>query len=107
MDPIQLQNWPFDVNATCFRLNLADVDDGIALAVGGYFVHLVSTEPLGCTLRLGAVAVAPADDDAAGAAGAILAPGVPMTLTVRTAASLHGIMNAGSAVGTLFLTKVR
>ncbi len=107
MDPHALQDWPFTTQATCFRLNLTDADDGLALAVGGYFVHLVSTEPLGCTMRLGAVAVAPVDDDPAGATGMVLPPGVPFTMTVRTATDLHAIMNAGSATGTLFLTKVR
>lgn len=107
MDPAVLQNYPFTTSAHSYHLDLTDADDSIVLAIGGYFVYLVSTEPLGCTLRIGTAAVTPTDDDATGVVGAILPPGVPMTLVVREADDLHAIMNASSAVGTLFITKVR
>lgn len=107
MDPAALANWPFTADAQTFRLNLTDADDGLALAVGGYVAHLVTTDLHGATLRLGAVAVPPVDDDAAGAEGMVLPPGVMFTMTVREAADLHAIMNTASATGTLYLTKVR
>lgn len=106
MDPVQLQNWPFSASATCYAKALTDADSHLALPVGGYFVHLVSNEPKGATLLLGAAAVAPTDGDGA-VDGMVIPPGVPMTLVVRTAADLHGTMNATSALGTLYITKVR
>ena len=107
MDPSALADWPFTADAHAYRLNLTDADDGIALPVGGYFVQLVSSDLHGATLRLGAVAVPPTDDDATGVVGMVLPPGVMFTMTIRTATDLHGIMNTGSATGTLYMTKVR
>ena len=106
MDPVQLQNWPFSASAACYRQDLTDADANLALPVGGYFVHLVSSELKGCTLKLGGAAAAPTSGGGA-VDGMVLSPGVPMTLVVRTAAALHGIMNATSATGVLYLTKVR
>ena len=106
MDSIQLQNCPLNVDTTCYRLDLTDADASLALPVGGYFVNLVSSETKGCTLRLGTAAVAPTH--AGGSAhGGTLPPGAVATLEVRTAASLHAIMNATSTTGVLYLTKAR
>ena len=107
MDPIQLQNWPFTVDATTRAKALTDADSALALPIGGYSIRLSSTEPKGCTLRIGAAAVAANTNGLAAVTGFDLAPGVPMTLNLRVAADLHAIMNAASAVGTLYVTKVR
>lgn len=106
MDPIQLQNMPFNLASTSYRKDLTDASGSLALPVGGYFVYLASAEQKGCTLKLGGTAIAPTNGGAAVTA-CVLPPGVPMTLEVRTAASLHGIMNAASTTGVLYLTKVR
>lgn len=107
MDPHALQDWPFTADATTYKLILADVDDDLALPIGGYFITLVSTEPLGCTIRHGATAVPPTDDSTTAVSGMVLVPGAPFTMTLRVATTMHAIMNATGAVGTLFFTKVR
>lgn len=107
MDPIQLQNMPFNAASSSYRQDLTDASASLALPVGGYFVYLASVEQKGCTLKLGGTAAAPTSGGGAVAGACVLPPGVPMTLEVRTAASLHGIMNATSATGVLYLTKVR
>lgn len=107
MDPIQLQNMPFNAASSSYRKDLTDTDTNLTLPVGGYFVYLASVEQKGCSLKLGGAAAAPTDGGGAAAGVSVLPPGVPMTLEVRSAAALHGIMNAASATGTLYLTKVR
>lgn len=108
MDPFALAAWPFTDDATCYKLALTDANDALALPIGGYFVHLVSTDPHGATLRIGAsAAVPPVDDSTTAAVGMALPPGVMFTMTLREAANINGIMITGSAVGTLYMTKVR
>lgn len=107
MDPTRLQHAPIRANNTSYRLNLTDASANLAsMPVGGYLAYLDSTETKGCTLRVGAAAVAPTHGGGA-VTGAIVPPGVPMSLELRAAADLHAIMNAASATGTLYLTRVR
>jgi len=107
MDPTRLQHAPIRATNTSYRLNLTDADANLAsVPVGGYTAYLDSTETKGCTLRLGAAAVAPTNGGGA-VTGAILPPGIPWSLEVRAVANLHAIMNASAATGVLYLTRVR
>lgn len=106
MDPTVLQNAPIRAGNTSYRLDLSDADADVALPVGGYYVYLDSTETKGATLLLDDTAVAPTDGDPA-VDGAVLPPGIPWSLEVRAAGDLHAVMNATSATGVLYLTKVR
>jgi len=106
IEPAILDAWPFTVEAEVQLKDLTDASSNIALVVGGYQILLESSSTSGCTAKLGGTAVKPTEG-AAAIVGFHMAPGVTYTLFVRTAASLHAIMNATSATGKLRITKVR
>lgn len=107
-DPVYLNNMYFQTTGdTSYRLNLTDADDDLAIPAGQYFIYLASTSIFGATLNYAAAAVPPTDDSTTAVNGQILPPGAIMTLHVPIAVVIHGIMNAASATGALFLTKVR
>ena len=107
MDATRLINWPFGSDSRTQRKNLTDASSSIAVEPGGYFVMLSSTNADGCTLKLDGAAVVPTTGSAE-IVGMQLPPGAIATLVVRHGeTALHGIMNTGSATGTLWLTRVR
>lgn len=106
IEPQILDAWPFTAESSLYRKDLTDADGSIDLPVGGYQIVLVSDSSGGATCKLGGTASYPSSGSSL-SGGFALMPSTTYTLFVRTAAALHGIMNASSATGTLLITKVR
>lgn len=107
-DPLTLNNYYFkNSGQTSYRLNLTDANDSLTLPKGQYFIYLASTSIEGATLDYGSAAVPPTDDSTTAVPGQILPPGAMMTLVLDASTDVNAIMNAASATGSLFFTKVR
>lgn len=107
IEPTVLDAWPLTSEAKLYRFDVTDSDDNIpSLPVGGYKIVLRSSSTDGCVIRFDAAASAPADK-ASLTGAAVLLPGVYVPLYIRETTTLHALMIASSATGTLWIEKVR
>lgn len=98
---------PASSNANRQLLDLTDASASIAVAEGWYEAYLATTSIQGATGKIGGAASVPVSGAAEGA-GFCIPPGSPYMIRIRAGeTALHAIMNAASATGKLWLTRLR
>ena len=106
-DPLPLNAMYFSPTAGSYLKDLTETSSSLTLPKGQYFMYLASTSIQGASLKYGGAAVAPTDGGTVKAATSVLPPGAVCTVVLTAETVMHGIMNAASATGKLWITKVR
>jgi len=107
IEPTVLDAWPLTASTKVYRFDVTDADDNIpSLPVGGYKIVLRSSSTSGCVIRLGSAASHPSNKGSL-AGAAVLLPGVYLPIQLREVTTLHALMIASSATGTLYIHEVR